>query len=341
MGKRGHVWPRKGSDWWYATINGKQEKLSTDKIEAERLYHQKKAECAKAVQAGITLGGLVDLFMEFVGREREPSSWDVYSRHLKSFVGHCAAQTPASEIQPKHVNAWLASHPTWGANTRRCGIGIVNRMYNWGKKEGHIPANPIRDIEKPASRFRETVLTGAQADTILASVADQPFRDFLTALRETGCRPGEVWTLTADRVDLKGGTWQVINKTRRKTGQKYRPVYLSPAAIELSRRLIAEHPTGPIFRNTLGNPWNSKAIVMRFRKLREKLGMGPEGVAYSFRHLYITDALERGTAPQTVAEMVGHRSLDMIMRVYSKLRHRTDHLREAARLNSASGTTVT
>jgi integrase len=41
--------------------------------------------------------------------------------------------------------------------------------------------------------------------------------------------------------------------------------------------------------------------------------------------------LERGVNPATVAELVGHKDLTMIMRVYNQLKQRTDHLREAVR----------
>jgi site-specific recombinase XerD len=49
------------------------------------------------------------------------------------------------------------------------------------------------------------------------------------------------------------------------------------------------------------------------------------------RHLYITDALENGMSLATVAELVGHRDLKMVMQIYSHLSERADHLRDAAR----------
>jgi integrase len=166
---------------------------------------------------------------------------------------------------------------------------------------------------------------------MLAVAKGQAFRDLLVALRLTGCRPSEIATLTADRVRLDEGLWLVKNKTRRKTGLGFRPVYLDKPMLDLSRRLLAAHPEGLLFRNMAGGRWQTRIIVNRFLRLRAKLGYGPECTAYAFRHLYITDALERGIPPATVAELVGHSSLTMIFRIYSKLRLRTDHLRDAAR----------
>jgi integrase len=189
----------------------------------------------------------------------------------------------------------------------------------------------MRDIVRPPGVVRELFITSDQADEIVAAIRDDRFRDFVLALRQTGCRPAEISGLTVDRVNLELGTWEVLNKTRRATGLKYRTIYLSPEIIEMSRRLVAHRKAGPAFVNTKGTRWKQQAIVDRFWRLRKRINLGAECVAYSFRHLYITDCLEKGIPPATVAQLVGHTSLSMIMRIYNKLKHRTSHLREAAR----------
>jgi integrase len=203
-------------------------------------------------------------------------------------------------------------------------------VFAWARRQGHIDSDPIKDLERPTPRRREAVLTEAQADTVLAAVPDPEFRDLLVALRETGARPGEVAGLTAAGVDLQAAHWRVTNKSRNKTHEATRRVHLTQAALVVSRRLVAEHPEGPIFRNRRGNPWTRHAMACRFAELRAKLGMGPELSAYSFRHLYITTALERGVPIATLAALVGHSDVGMISRVYSKLDRATGHLKQAA-----------
>lgn len=79
---------------------------------------------------------------------------------------------------------------------------------------------------------------------MFAAVKDQPFRDFLFALRESGCRPGEVRKVTAANVDLDLGIWVIEHhKTRKKTGVP-RIVYLTPGMVELCRRLVERWPQG-------------------------------------------------------------------------------------------------
>jgi site-specific recombinase XerD len=98
---------------------------------------------------------------------------------------------------------------------------------------------------------------------------------------------------------------------------------------ELTRRLLTRVPRGtPLFRNEDGKPWTNNAIRCRFRRVRQKLGLGDDIVAYLYRHAVCTDLLESGAGIAQAAEILGHKDAKMIMRHYSKLRERREHLRD-------------
>jgi integrase len=149
-------------------------------------------------------------------------------------------------------------------------------------------------------------------------------------MQETGCRPSEVARVTAADTDFDVGAWTFSkHKTARKTGVP-RVVYLTPAMVELTRKLMEKHPAGPLFRNRLGKPFTKNAIRCRFRQLRKKLPHLKGVISYSFRHSYVTDALANGVPVATVAELVGHRDLKMIQEYYGHLAQKREHLRQAA-----------
>lgn len=351
-------WRRGGKQGpWYAQVDGRQVRLvdgTATKDDAWKVLKARQAELKAgrrpaAATGGVSTGDVLRLYVLHTIRavkkgELTAKCRDDYAFFLDSAIEAFGGRLLA-DLVPHHVTEWLDNNlpgttrkdrrgrarKGWGTTSRNKAVGIVGQALAWAKAAGHTTVNPLAGMARAQPGRREEVLTPAQADAILATVTCPRFRDLIVALRETGCRPGEVYSLTADRVDLDGGTWRVTNKTRRKTGEKLRTVYLSDAALELSRRLVASCPSGPLFRNAWGGGWTIITVAKRFETLRAKLGHGPECVAYSFRHLYVTDCLERGTPPATVAELVGHTDLKMIMRVYSKLRHRTEHLREAAR----------
>ena len=100
--------------------------------------------------------------------------------------------------------------------------------------------------------------------------------------------------------------------------------------LELSRRLMERYPSGPLFRNSRGKPWTRNAIRCRFRNLRAKLPHLKGVVSYTYRHSFVTDALENGVGVAQVAELLGHTSTDMVMSHYQHLREKRDHLKQAA-----------
>jgi integrase len=148
------------------------------------------------------------------------------------------------------------------------------------------------------------------------------------------CRPGEVARVAAANVDLVNGTWTFSqHKTKKKTG-KPRVIYLTPGMIHLTKRLMSEFPDGPFFRGPARagrKPYTRNAIRCRFRRLRKKLPKLKGVIAYTFRHSYITDALERGVSVAAVAELAGHADLRMIEEHYGHLSQKRAHLQEAAR----------
>jgi site-specific recombinase XerD len=65
------------------------------------------------------------------------------------------------------------------------------------------------------------------------------------------------------------------------------------------------------------------------KRLKVELGLDPAVVFYSYRHTFLTNALERGVDVATVAELTGT-SISMIQKHYGHLASKHDHLRAAA-----------
>lgn len=326
-------WPQRKQ--WYCQVKGRQYVLAKGPKEATRAeaftaFHRLMAdgpEEVKASRATLTAAAMILEFLAHGARGRMPATVESYLRHLQSF-SLAWGNEPAEGVKPWHVTRWLDRHP-WAPGTRRAAITAVKRAYSWAKKQGIIATNPLEGLERPTATRREVILDAGQVETILAAVgAEGPFRDFLTALIETGARPGEVAKVQAKDVDLQAGTWTLVGKTTRKTG-RLRVVYLTPAVVEICRRLMEAHPEGPIFRNARGTPWDRHVYGQRMRRLRAKLGMGREAVSYALRHKFATDALDVGVPIATVAELLGHQDTTVVAKIYSHLSDRPEHLKTA------------
>jgi integrase len=341
MARPAKPWYWKARDRWVVTVDGRRETLAHgrgSRKAAEAEFHRLMLARAKGrptPRAGQTVEALFQVFLDDVkgevGRgEKAPRTYKGYRAALED-CARALGTLAAAEILPLHVTRWLQGK-AWGP-TRRCTVlAILSIAFNWGRRQGYLEANPLRDMPRPRPRRRELIPTAAQVDALLARHAGYAVHDAVLALRDTGCRPCEVMALTAADVDLQAETWTVRNKTRSSTGKPTRKVYLTPRMIELSRRLCLEHPEGAIFRADRDEAWTSTGLSGAVSRRAPGAASGRRFTAYGLRHLFITDGLERGIPPATMAELVGHKSLTMIMKHYCHLSERKGHLREAVRI---------
>ena len=271
-----------------------------------------------------------DLFLDHSQKHHAPGTFAGYKFFLKSFCGRHGRQ-PAKAVVPFHVNSWLDSKPTWKGSRRHAALA-VKRAFAWADKQGLLSPSPLKGLEVEAGNRRTRVLTRDEQAAILAEIKDRPFREFVTALLATGCRPSEVARVTAADVNLDLGVWVLAtHKTFKKTG-KPRVIYLTPEMLELTRRLMAEFPEGPLFRGPRGKkPYSRNGIRCRFKRLRAKLPHLPPFVCYNLRHTFATQALVNGVGVAQVAELLGHTSTEMVSSTYGHLAGEVAHLREAAR----------
>jgi len=49
-------------------------------------------------------------------------------------------------------------------------------------------------------------------------------------------------------------------------------VYLTDDAMQITKRLMVKHPTGPLFRNSNGRPWTNYAVSCAFDRAQIRLG---------------------------------------------------------------------
>jgi site-specific recombinase XerD len=215
-------------------------------------------------------------------------------------------------VKPFHVTRWLDGHPAWNGGRRHAVIAL-KRVYSWADQQGILSPDPLRTVRAERVKRRTRILTQAELDEILSVIRDRQFREFMQAMLETGCRASEVARVTAAMVNLDIGVWVLSeHKTEKKT-QKPRVVYLTPAMVELSRKLMAEYPEGPIFRS----PRRKSAITRqgirrRFRRLRAKLPHLKHFICANLRATFATQALANGVGVAQVAELLGHADTTMV-----------------------------
>jgi integrase len=273
---------------------------------------------------------LIAEYLNFSEREHAAATHRWYKNHLLSF-GTSIGKLQVQSLKPFHVERWIADrYPnTKNGSTISSAMRTVQRVFNWAVQSGRLEKSPLRTLKRPAATSRDVYLMPDQYKAMLAAIPqDDAFRDFVTVMRETGCRPQEARRVEARHFDREGRCW-TFPKEEAKGGREARVVLLNDRAFEITQRLALKYPEGPLFRNQRGNPWKKVALLNRCHRLREKLHF--HICPYAIRHTFATDAIVRGVDLVTIAQLMGHKNLEMLQRIYQHVRKRSDHLREGLR----------
>lgn len=328
-------WHHSARDWWYVTVNGKRTRLGVRGRDSEPDAHAawqallRAAETLKQVHQHYrpdpesgdrhTLREVVAAYLA----SPDLRVCDATRVRLRWSLNHFAAvlgDSPITAITPRMVETALPE--TLSASSRHGAIGDLLGCLAWAG----VVVGKVRRPPKE-SRGADCVLTPTQYEVVRA-LAGGDLRPLVVVLWETGCRPGEAAALTAENVDWPNAVARLrAHKTRRHTGRD-RLVVLTPPALAALEAQRARYGSGVLFRTSKGKPFDVQRVNQRFRHLAERAGF--RIMAYSFRHTFITRALEAGVPDATVAALVGHTSTATIHKHYSHVGENVRLLREQA-----------
>jgi integrase len=264
---------------------------------------------------GESVAAVLDDFLTWTESNRGERTYLRYLDFLQSFTDKYG-RMKVVDLHTGHVTTWLDGKTTWNNTTKRNAIIAVQRGFNWAVKNRGLPRNPIMGMEKPEAAKRTIIVPLEEFEVMLASVADQSFRDLMIVAYDSGCRPQEVKRLEARHVELD--RHRAVVPTEEGKGKIARAIYFpTERSLEIITRLVKEHPEGPMFLNLKGNPWTRFAVKCRFDRIQKKIGRRYR--QYDFRHSFITRKLLAGVDSHIVAALAGHKDTKMIDSTYSHI----------------------
>lgn len=326
MSKQSYPWFRTSHRCWYVWHEGKQVRLHPDEKEALRLWHLLEAGAWRPADKGPALAAVIDDYLKHCAGRVRPASMEV-KRFALSRLRDSLGETPAGSLDPASADSFLGSFPRWGKTTRYLVGCQIKACLRWADRTGRVGRFPLEGWEIPRAPSRGAELAiGAEVHARLLDAASPYLKDILTGLRETGCRPSELFSVTAD--DFSAGCWVLAeHKTSARRPGK-RVIHLSHVAAALTERLAAIHPSGPLFRNSKGGPLNNRVLRTALERLSKRRGV-PHVIPYAYRHTFATDLLAAGVPDATVAELMGHSGTKILHQHYSHLCARQRHLKES------------
>jgi integrase len=216
---------------------------------------------------------------------------------LKSIPG----DTPMADLTIEHLSKLVADQLAAGncLTTANRKLAVVNKLLvlsrGWGK--------PTAMLKVPVSKednARSRTITDAEEQQMLtiASETGAPwFPDLIAVLLYTGCRLGEVLSLTPASLV---GTSLTFEKTKNFTA---RTLPLTPAIAAAAARLVAAMPS----REAVYYAWTEMKIAMGLKD-------DPEFVPHCCRHTCITRLVRRTGNLRLVQKWAGHKSIQSTLR---------------------------
>ncbi len=196
------------------------------------------------------------------------------------------------DITPEDIDDWVAAHKGWKSN--RAPIQAVRRAMTYCVKELKLlAANPIRGVHVDQVGHRATYFTPEVEEAIYKSApADlaQVVRFGILAGTRPGCEYARVEKRHVE-IDEQGNMLWHFPAKEAKVKSKDRFIHIPKSLKPIAEAAVEKYPTGKLFRNKRGRPWDYGEMKRRFRRLRTKLmaqgvPIQKDDVIYSARHTF-------------------------------------------------------
>ena len=276
-------------------------------------------------------------YLDQLAVSMRPATVDVADNTLRCFAGFIVDQHPELggfvDVRRVHVEGFklfFVAHVTAAGkpparNTIRQRFGMLRSFFDriiewdWADAPQRIPIFSI-DVpvaDDPLPRFLDDVQAARLASA--AAVAAPFDRLVIELLSRTGMRAGELCTLERDAVtEQHGGPW-----IRIPVGKLHndRNIPLHPNAARLLAAWVVDHP--PVDGKLLhdGQHLDRHRVGRIVARVATSAGLGHVH-PHQLRHTLATQAINRGMRLESIATMLGHRSLRMTL-TYARIANKT------------------
>lgn len=230
---------------------------------------------------------------------------------------------------------------------------VLADMFARAMEDNLMIRNPAKGVKLRADKeIKAFALSRDQQEEFFDACKGTFYDNLYNVAINTGLRPGELFALTADDIDLGGGYISVTKtlvyqkyldddcKTFHieppKTRQSYRKVPINSECrkylenqFELKRIVKSKRPKQQndyLFVTKFNTPLNSviysdsiRSVVRRINDTRDSDNEFPFFGGHTFRHTFATRCFEAGVQPKVVQSYLGHASLKMTMDLYTHI----------------------
>lgn len=282
--------------------------------------------------AEIPLGETLDLYMQKISSRKAASTHEREVKSARALRAGLGEQTLLSKIEPSSVASYRDRRlKTVGAGSVRKELALLSHMFQIVKREWGIPVqNPVAEIQRPSSPQGRLVFLTEQEAYRLAEECRQSknsrLHAYVLTLLQTALRPSAAAALTCNQVNMRE---RCIDLGTTKNGDPIRIPLTRTLLAEIKKMLTGKGPDDFVFlpagHGHQATTQMNKHFREAFEAARIRAGLAHVHM-HDLRHTAASHLLMAGVDLRTLAEILGHRTLQMVMR-YTHLLY--DHKKTA------------
>ena len=325
---------RHGRCWWYDFVHRgvryRERTSAATQDAALQLEATRKAEVAASTKQS-PRNQVAPRFSDFaygefqewcaVEHKDRPSTFARYMRNAKSlnkYFGHRTLQSiNAGDVerykihrsQQKRKNARDGRLVSPAAVNRD--LAVLRILFNYAKRLGIVDKNPVSDVRFFRERQNHMPVLSPEEEQRYLAATSPLLRDVAVVMLETGMRPGEIYRLRKQDIDLDLGS---VHVRSGKTANAARFIPLTPRAVSILKSRMDQDNTEWLFPC----PFDFSKHVLDVRKAHDaavrRAGIEPPLRLYDLRHTALTRMAMSGIDLPTLKELAGHSQIQMTMR---------------------------
>lgn len=257
-----------------------------------------------------TIADAVDLYLRRPGRPIGRTSWEAAKR-MEAFCG----TLPITKLDQPLVDTFVLTHHAKSkANTIRRELAAWQAVIHVAAKRRWCTAWIID--KPPAGDGRLRCLEPDEIDRFMKATPEWA-RPLFAFLFNTGARLGEALSLQWSSVSANTDAVVLATRKSRNGTTRQRRIPLNSAAKAAVEECASRYGRcgGQVFRDHAGKPIRSRFVICRL--VRETIcpdARLQDFTAHDCRHTFASHLVRRGVHLRTVADLLGHSNVDMVLR---------------------------
>lgn len=223
-----------------------------------------------------------------------------------------------TELDAGEVYEWVmdaATQKRKAVSTIRREIGAIEACVSWSAKAAGLKSE--FSLQKPGGAEPRLRFLEREEVQAMVAAAEPWFRPMVLALFYSGMRRSEAANLKWG--DVRNGKFVIATKKGRVAKTRYRNVPIHKSVMGAIGAAKGRPVGDYVFTDDRGEPWTDKTRINKeWKRTAERAGV-PDCTPHDARRTFASWLLEKGTDLRTIADLLGHTSLDLLM-VYAQVR---------------------